>query len=160
MTVWPLYDNDRLADCSCAAAAHLITLWTGDAPPEKQVVEAYEAITGGRDIPLPEIAVLKYWRDTGIAGHRISGWTQIPHADLSHVRDAIAGGGLYACLALPESVESAALWEPEDGPTIGHFVAVIASDETGPICITWGREQPMTWAFWVACVRTAVSCEH
>ena len=31
---WPMYANDRIGDCTCAAAAHMVEVWTTLAPPD------------------------------------------------------------------------------------------------------------------------------
>jgi len=66
---WPMYGNDRLADCTCAAAAHMVQSWTAYARrrelvlPWREVVASYYAITGGADgssyvgFALPEFAL-------------------------------------------------------------------------------------------------------
>ena len=49
---WGMMENDQLGDCTCAAAGHLIMEWTVNAgkkmcpPTDKQIVDAYSAITG------------------------------------------------------------------------------------------------------------------
>ena len=47
---WPMYANDRLGDCTCAAAGHMVEAWTAAARGaaveilEREVVEAFEAV--------------------------------------------------------------------------------------------------------------------
>src|SRR5471030_1119123 len=48
---WGMMGNDKIGDCTCAAAGHLIMEWT-DAnhnlvtPPDQDIISAYAAITG------------------------------------------------------------------------------------------------------------------
>src|ERR1700704_5522507 len=46
---WPMYGNDRIGDCTTAAAAHMIEAWT--------------AAGRGRAVELPESAVLDAFDD-------------------------------------------------------------------------------------------------
>ena len=69
--------NDKIGDCTCAAAGHLIMEWTSLAQPkmftptDPQIVAAYSAITGynpktgANDNGAAELDVLNYWRKTG-----------------------------------------------------------------------------------------------
>src|SRR3984885_3248276 len=50
-TAWGMMANDKIGDCTCAAAGHLIMEWTDDngkmvTPATKQIIAAYSAITG------------------------------------------------------------------------------------------------------------------
>jgi hypothetical protein len=43
------------------------------------------------------------------------------------------------------------IWDvvPDDGGILGgHCIYIVAFNATGPICMTWGQRQPMTWAFY------------
>ena len=78
---WPMYANDRIGDCTTAAAAHMIEAWSaagrGQAIelPESAVLDAFDHVkladplTGEEGAV--ELDVLRYWRATGIGGHRI-----------------------------------------------------------------------------------------
>lgn len=154
---WPTYKNDVFEDCYCAAAGHLIKFLTGSEPSEAMIITAFQEITGGQDIPEPERRVLDYWRDTGIAGHRIDGWKLIDHRDHDKVRRHIHAHGIYAVLDLPDGGAGDMVWYRLGGGRKGHYVAVVDVSTLGPICVTWGRFQQMTWEFWDACVITAAS---
>ena len=152
---WQTYDNIELEDCYCAAAGHLIRLITGNEPSEAAILSAFHAITEGQDIPEPERKVLNYWRDTGIAGHLISGWSLIDHLNHEKVRRHIRKHGLYVVLNLPDKAENDTVWSFFRGPYSGHYVAVVDVCAMGPICVTWGKLRQMTWEFWDSCVVTA-----
>src|SRR5580704_3991068 len=85
---WGMMGNDKLGDCTCAAAGHLIMEWTDDngkmvTPPDQSIIAAYSAITGynpatgANDNGAVELNVLKYWRKTGIAGHQITAFAAL-----------------------------------------------------------------------------------
>jgi len=80
-TAWGMMDNDKIGDCTCAAAGHLIMEWTDDngalyTPADQDIVNAYAAITGynpatgQNDNGASETSVLNYWRSTGISSHK------------------------------------------------------------------------------------------
>src|SRR5436305_15080249 len=46
---WPMYANDRLGDCTCAAAGHMIEVWTQERgafvePAESAIVAAFAKV--------------------------------------------------------------------------------------------------------------------
>ncbi len=171
---WGMMDNDQIGDCTCAAAGHLLMEWTSRAksrmftPSDKQVVAAYSAITGynpatgANDNGAVELDVLNYWRQQGIAGHKITAYVALEPSNQTHVMDAVwIFGGCYIGLALPKSAqpqtENHQPWSvPPQGPTGdgapgswgGHAVPVVAYDARGVTVITWGATQLMTWGFW------------
>src|SRR4051812_38215870 len=93
---WPMYANDRIGDCTTAAAAHMIEAWT--APTLGHAVEVSErAVLAAFDKvkqvdPLSgaegavELDVLNYWRRRGIGGHRIGAFARVPVWDRRLVR--------------------------------------------------------------------------
>jgi hypothetical protein len=89
---WGMMDNAQIGDCTCAAAGHLMMEWTANAqskiftPSDAQIIAAYSAITGynpktgANDNGAQEVDVLNYWRQTGIAGHKIQAFMALePH---------------------------------------------------------------------------------
>ncbi len=70
-------------------------------------------------------------------------------------------GGLYLGLGLPLTAIGQRVWsvvagDPRTNPSMqpwswgGHAVEVVAYDEHGLTCVTWGALQRMTWAFFDA----------
>jgi len=164
---WPMDGNDIYNDCAAVAAADLIELWTGVAPSKEDVMAAWEAVTGqtpkGTD-PGPdtnELAFLDYWRDIGVAGHRIIDFYTIKHLPAATaLRNLKKYNGLYVMLALKRDCENKEVWASIDGPDIGnHFVAAVDAERNGVICISWGKPRLITWPFWRAQVKTCVVCE-
>jgi hypothetical protein len=173
---WGMMENDQLGDCTCAAAGHLIMEWTANAgkkmvtPTDKQIVAAYSAITGynpttgANDNGAVEIDVLNYWRQSGIAGHKIGAYVALEPSNHIHIMDSVyVFEGCYIGLQLPTSaqaqVQNHQPWSvPPGGPTGdgkpgswgGHAVPVVAYDTRGVIVVTWGALQAMTWSFWEA----------
>jgi hypothetical protein len=173
---WGMMDNDQIGDCTCAAAGHLLMEWTASAgkkmftPSDKQIVAAYSAITGynpttgANDNGANEVDVLNYWRQTGIAAHKIGAYVALEPGNHTHIMDSVyIFEGCYIGLALPTSaqaqVQNHQPWSVPPGGTTGdgapgswggHAVPVVAYDARGLTVVTWGALQVMTWTFWDA----------
>lgn len=167
---WPMYGNDKLGDCTCAATGHMIEAWThaGQGKTVKvslnDVLKAYEAVsgydpsTGRNDDGAVELDVLKLWRHTGIGSHKIAGFVAIEAGNHLHIEQALElFGGVYIGLALPVSAQGQKIWTVPPGGTSGpgapgswggHAVNVVAYDAHGLTVITWGKPLRMTWTFW------------
>jgi hypothetical protein len=178
---WPMLANDTLGDCTTAAAAHMIECWTANAgyaftPSNAQVIAAYSA-TGGyvagdaaTDNGAVELDVLNYWRQQGIAGHKIDAYVSFSAQNAEHARAAInLFGGIYIGLALPLSAQNQDVWDVPSfisrifsircgrrsasggntapGSWGGHAVPILAYDPDALTCITWGEKKRMTWDF-------------
>jgi len=164
---WPMYANDRIGDCTTAAAAHMIEAWTaagsGQAVelPELAVLDAFEhvkridPVTG--EAGAGELEVLRYWRKTGIGGHRIGAYARVAVHDRRLVQTAAwLFGGLYIGLQMPLIAQVQPVWDwtgSLSGPALpgswgGHAVDVVRYDRDGLTVVTWGRLQELTWSFW------------
>lgn len=140
---WPMFANDTLGDCTSAAAAHMIQCWTANAghaftPTNAQVIAAYSAtghyIAGNpaTDQGAVELDVLNFWRQQGIAGHKIAAYVSFSPQNLEHTRQAInLFGGIYIGLALPISAQNQDVW---DVPSF--FSRVAAFFRRGAACPT------------------------
>jgi hypothetical protein len=174
VNAWGMMENDQIGDCTCAAAGHLLMEWTVNAgkkmvtPSDKQIVAAYSAITGynpttgANDNGAVEVDVLNYWRQTGIAGHKIGAYVSLEPSNHNHIMDAVyIFQGCYIGMQLPISaqaqVQNHQPWSvPPGGQTGdgkpgswgGHAVPVVAYDARGVTVVTWGALQMMTWSFW------------
>ena len=166
--------NDQIGDCTCAAAGHLIMEWTENAkgkmvtPTDKQIIAAYSAITGynpatgANDNGAQEIDVLNYWRQSGIAGDKISAYLALEPANHTYIMDSVyIFGGCYIGVQLPKSAQPQTQnhqpWSVPPGGTTGdgapgswggHAIPVVAYDSRGVTVVTWGALQTMTWGFW------------
>lgn len=163
---WPMFKNDQIGDCTCAAAAHLFEAWTAYAGQkatltDEQVLAAYSAVTGydpaqpETDRGAVELDVLKYLRQAGIGGHTIDAFADVSIRSLNEVKIALDWfGGLYIGLALPASAQDQDIWDVVRGSGSGagswggHAVNVQAYDADGLTCVTWGATKRMTWRFW------------
>ena len=60
---------------------------------------------------------------------------------------------LYLPLAAQKQIQTGQPWEVTTGPGSapgswgGHYVYVSGYTAKGPMCVTWGRKQQMTWAW-------------
>ncbi len=160
VTSWPMYDNDSLGDCTCAAVGHVEEAWTANVgapfvPADQAVLDLYWA-TGTGDTGRPCLQVLKYWKETGFAGgHRLTAFAQIEQENQQHVEFACwAFGGVYIGVQLPTSAQTQeTAWTVTTGPDAapgswgGHCVNLVGYSSSGPTCVTWGRLMPMSWQF-------------
>ena len=164
---WPMYGNDRIGDCTTAAAGHMIEAWTAAAAghateiSEDSVLSAFDAVKvvdprTGEEGAI-ELDVLRYWRKHGIGRHRIGAFAAVPVHDPRLVQTgAWLFGGLYIGLSLPLSARAQAVWDwtgtlsgdAKPGSWGGHAVDVVRYDADGLTVVTWGRLQEMSWSFW------------
>lgn len=166
---WPMYGNDRLGDCTIAAAAHLVQVWKKTAKPpvtlsDQLVQRAYwltgspPSATGSPGSPTDdgrnEIDVLNYWRTSGIAGDRIGAYVSINPKNHDHIRAAIyLFGGVYTGIALPLSAQGQSKWQVETGASAaagswgGHAVPFCGYTSASFTCVTWGAALSMTASF-------------
>ncbi len=102
--------------------------------------------------------MLNYWRKSGIAGRTIGAYAALTPGNRTHIEDgAYLFEGIYIGLALPVSAQQQAIWAtPPQGPNGtgapgswgGHAVPIVAYDQRGLTCVTWGQRKQMTWDFW------------
>ena len=183
-TPWGMMGNWDLGDCLCAAAGHMIECWTANSGTECFVDDAaliatysaisgYDPQTGANDHGCRFTAMLKYWRATGVEGHRIRAFTAVKYTKPEMVKASIyLFGGVCAGFNLPESIDHKDAWEVAPGGLTGdnapgsygsHCVPVLAYDEEGLTCVTLGQPLKTTWEFWttyVAAVLAACSDPH
>jgi hypothetical protein len=164
---WPMYANDRVGDCTIAAAAHMIEAWTGEARhqaievSERAVLDAFDRVkvvdplTGEEGAV--ELDVLRAWQNDGVARHRIAAYARVSVHDHDLVRAASwLFGGLYIGLQLPLSAQRQPTWDwlgwltgpARPGSWGGHAVNVVRYSPGSLTVVTWGRLQDMTWQFW------------
>jgi len=164
---WPMYANDRVGDCTTAAAGHMIEAWTAEARgeavevTESAVLRAFDRVKlvdpqTGEEGAI-ELDVLRDWRSHGVGRHRIGAFAGVSIHDHQLVRTgAWLFGGLYIGLMLPESAQWQRTWDwngslsgpDKPGSWGGHAVDVVRYGAGGLTVVTWGRLQEMTWSFW------------
>ncbi len=165
---WHVMGNDNLSDCCIAASGHMIMGWT-DAnkdlftPSTDQIIAAYSAITGYdpatgmNDNGANMLDVLNYWRQTGIAGHKIGAYAAINPLNHDHVKQAIyMFGGVYAGMALPLISQKQDQWvvvpPTNSGPSLagswgGHGIPGNGYNPKTVRVITWGLKKDMDWDY-------------
>lgn len=168
----PMFANDRFQNCVIAAQAHqtlrfelreqrkLISIKDADVNAE------YFRQTGGEgiDTGLAVAAALEQWRTRGWQAdgrlYRISAYATVDFHDPIQVRQAVfadvgVGIGIQLPLSAKPQLVAGQPWAVIEGPTAvagswgGHYVYVCGYTATGPVCVTWGRKQQMTWQ-WLA----------
>jgi hypothetical protein len=169
---WPMFKNDVVGDCTCAAAAHMIEVWTAAGQlkevevRDEDVLALYTLVTGYNpkrpetDQGAVVLDVLNKWRKVGLAGHKIGAFTTISPMSKTITKDAIyLFGGVYTGFELPESAQDQAVWDVpagglrgpgEPGSWGGHAIPIVDYDDRTLTCITWGAAKKMTWAFYRA----------
>ena len=170
---YPMYLNDRIGDCTCAAAGHMEQAWTAAASSEVTVPDSavlklyelasgYDPATGANDDGAVMQDVLGLWRKSGLGGHKILGFAQIDHLDHAQVKAAIAAfGTVYVGVNFPQSAmdqfDAGREWtvvasSPIEG---GHAGNVGAYDSGTYTCVTWGEQQKLSSQWWAAYVEEA-----
>jgi hypothetical protein len=170
---WPMYANDRLGDCTCAAVGHVeqvVSAAAGapESPPEQAVLDLYWA-TGADDTGRYELDVLNYWRSSGFGpdAEKLIAYAQVnpKKRDLAKLGVQLFGG-LYIGVALPLSAQRQRIWAVVRGPSAapgswgGHAVNVVDYDRSGLWIVTWGAVLKMTWGFWDKYVDEAYALVH
>lgn len=181
---WPMYDNDRLGDCTCAAAGHMVQAWTAankvEHVPDPSLVDLFYWETGDppastgtaggpTDTGRVETDVLNYWRRHALGTSPITAYVAVDPKNGSRVLDGIyLFGGLYLGVALPVTAQRQQVWDVVDpslrgdsapGSWGGHAVPALAYVGTDRgveyTVVTWGGLMPVTGAFFSAYVEEA-----
>ena len=164
----PMFANDTLGCCVIAGRAHQTlrfedieqgsVLMITDADVRKE----YFKETGGPDSGLVVLDSLSEWRHKGwrVGKHtyRISAYAEVNRANRNQVRQAIyadvgIGIGVNLPLSAQGEIQTGRPWATTTGPGSapgswgGHYVYVPGYTPAGPVCVTWGRKQQMTWAW-------------
>jgi len=164
----PMFSNDVYGDCVIAGRAHQ-TLRFEDVEQHKIITITDKAVeneyfrqTGGRDAGLVVLDSLKAWRSdgwrVGRRRYRIEAFSEIAPRDPVDLKQAVfldigAGLGLRLPLSARDQLTAGKPWDVATGSRGkadswgGHYVYVPGYTKVGPVCVTWGRKQQMTWAF-------------
>lgn len=164
----PMFANDTVGDCVMAGRAHQ-TLRFEDIEQgsvlmitDKDVLKEYYKETGGADTGLVVLSSLKLWRSKGwkVGKHsyKIKAFAQADQTNHDEVLQAIYGDvGIGLGVQLPtdakNQIQTGQPWDVTTGPGSvpgswgGHYVYVPGYTPDGPVCVTWGRKQQMTWAW-------------
>lgn len=165
---WGMYANDSLGDCTCAALAHQRMVYSAGiggnkAPTQASIVSLYYKIgrqeNPGQQKPdngLVELDVLKYWRTHSVNSEKILAFASVDPHNHEHVKLAASlFDGLYTGFGISDPAQlfreydAQTPWTPETGQdTEGHAVDIDEFADGTLTCVSWGREQKMTWDFW------------
>lgn len=165
---WGMMLNDNLGCCTIAGVGHALQVFTLNAGkeitvPDSSIESYYEAWDGynpndpSTDQGGIELDVLNLWKKTGFLGHELAAFGDVVPKHTENVKQSInLFGGVYIGVSLPASAQAqvGGVWDVDHtqegapGSWGGHCVFVCAYDPDGLTCITWGKLQRMTWAFW------------
>lgn len=164
-----VFANDKYGDCVIAGRAHQTLAFEkfeqGLQIPisDTDVTSEYFKETGGPDSGLDILTSLNDWRNNGwMAGGKFYTIDSFAELSLSNHNEVLYTvfmlRGAYTGVQLPISAQTQTgpgkVWDVDNTPNGvpdswgGHCIFVVGWNTTGPICITWGFEQQMTWPFW------------
>lgn len=175
---WGMMLNDQLGDCTCAAVGHMIQSFTTDTGseltlPDSAILKAYEDVAGYvpgdpyTDRGAMVSDVLKYWKSTGIGGHKIEAYAQVSPTNHTLLRQSIElFGAIDIGIQLPVAAQSmgnywnmgaqtSATGDYAPGSWGGHSVAVLAYNDWSYICVSWGQLIRINTIFWATYVDEA-----
>lgn len=167
---WQMLGNDQYGDCVFAGAAHETMLWNAEAGSQvnftdKAVLSDYSTVTGfdpndpasDQGTDMQEAA--SYRRKTGIVDakgkrHKVVAYLALTPGDISDLYVAMyLFGGVGFGFRFPKSAaaqfDAGKPWRvvarsPIEG---GHYVPLVAH-RNSILCVTWGRVQHMSLAFY------------
>jgi hypothetical protein len=163
-----MFANDQYGCCVISGRAHqtlrfeLIEQKKKLAITDKEVLAEYFKETGGEDTGLVVLDSLKLWRKRGWKAasnkYNVRTFLEVRPTDHASMRQAVyldvgLGLGLSLPLTAQDQLQAGKPWDVGSGsrgkPNSwgGHYVYVPGYTRKGPVCVTWGRKQQMTWAF-------------
>lgn len=169
---WPMYGNDNWGDCVWAETGHAVNQLTfygagvEATPTDDEILKGYSDVTGFDPNAGPPGSnptdqgtyiqdAMKYWRKTGVGGHKIVAYASLDVHNLDEVKKAIAQfGSISVGLNFPGSAmdqfNEGKPWDVVKGARVegGHCVLVGAYGDGKFGLVTWGAETEMTEAFW------------
>ncbi len=163
--LFPMDGNDTLGDCTIAAVAHAITVYSAlirqrTIMAKQAVVKLYLRLTGGLDSGLNELTVLNYWQSNAVDRNKILAFVSINPKDHVHIQQAITlFGGVYLGFQVQQNCvqefDAHQPWTPGPLTTDGHAVFAVGYDANQVTVLTWGSTQQGTWGWWDECVDEA-----
>ncbi len=164
----PMFANDTLGCCVIAGRAHqtlrfeLLEQKSKLTVTDKDVTKEYFKESGGKDSGLVVLDSLKAWRTVGWTAAKqkyfIHAFSEVSPKDHNAVKQAVfldvgVGLGLSLPLSAQAQVQAGKPWDVVTGKgTVpgswgGHYVYVCGYTKVGPVCVTWGSKQQITWKF-------------
>ena len=168
---WGMLGNSAVGDCVWAGAAHETMLWTGAASgspawfTDQCVLSDYSAVTGfQQDYPTTDngtcvLDALKYRVNTGILDangnrHKLGAFVALEPGNFDHLLAAMflfgaVGIGINFPSTAMEQFNNGQPWDivPDMMNDGGHYIPLVAKRGYLLNCVTWGKIQPMTNAF-------------
>jgi len=163
---WGMLGNAKFGDCTCAGVGHkrigdvFVNQGTVLKVTDKDALALYSAVTGfnPNDPSTDQGAVcqdvLDYWRKHGFLGEKIIAFAKVDLSNLTEIKQAISlFGQIYCGFNFPGSAmdqfNNGQPWDVVKGARIegGHCVTIGAYDAAELECVTWGKVQKLTWAF-------------
>ncbi len=162
--LFPMDGNDRYGDCTCAALAHGITIWSGlvgkkEIPTKSAVLALYKKLTGGVDQGCNMQDVVNFWMSSGFDGEKPLAVVSIDPKNHNHIKLAIQlFGGVYTGINVQENAQrdfsKGTTWTPGKLTGDGHAIWLSGYDSNNVEILTWGAKQLGTWAWNDCCVYT------
>lgn len=164
----PMFGNDAHGDCVIAGRAHqtlrfeLIEQGAKLTITDNEVLKEYFKESGGQDSGLIVLDSLNLWRKKGWFAakrrYKIQAYAQLNRANHQEVKSAVftdlgVGIGVSLPISAQYQIQAGKPWDVVKGPDGvpnswgGHYVYICGYTKLGPVCVTWGRKQQMTWAF-------------
>jgi hypothetical protein len=158
--------NDRLGDCTCAGAYHIVGVETANAGDPfhatlLQVVNDYSAVSGyvpgneSTDNGADEITCMNYWTNHGFAnGTKLAGWLALDATNQVEIMTAMwLFGDLYFGLECPDTYTNpfpngnGFTWGPgTPDPDQGHCIIGTGYNSAGVQIATWGMRGTWLWS--------------
>lgn len=165
----PMFGNDRYGDCVIAGRAHQTLRFENMeqkgavlAITEKVVVNEYFRQTGGSDDGLIVLDSIKLWRTKGwkikSRPYRIKAFAELDRTNYDELKLAIINNiGIGIGVGLPitaaDQFQAGQPWDYIGGSGSqpwswgGHYIHIPGYTRIGPVCVTWGQKQQLTWSF-------------
>lgn len=168
----PMFANDDYGCCVISGRAHqtlrfeLIEQGSKIPIRDSDVIREYLKQTGGEDSGLVVLSSLRLWRKRGWnvgtgkqkRCYLIKAFTELSRSNHQQVKQAIfldigVGLGFQLPLSAQDQMQAGKPWDVVSGAKAkinswgGHYVYSPGYTKHGPVCVTWGQKQQMTWAF-------------
>lgn len=166
---WPMMLNDMLGDCVIAAAGHIIqqvTTYGGNpvVPSDSAILRGYMDVGGyipgdpSTDNGCIMLDGLNYWRQKGIAGHKIVAYVALEPGNMRQLKQAISiFGNVYMGIQLPVTAqEQPECWSvvPDGGQWAlpgswgGHCVPGMMYDPAQPNSANMAQDSTIGFISW------------
>jgi len=159
--------NDTYGDCVIAGRAHQTLRFENHEQKtvipitDDDVKTEYFKESGGADSGLDMITSLNAWRKGWPAAgqtYNIYAYAEVNPRNKNEIMATIyLLNGVYCGVCLPKSAQAQTgkdkVWDVDDSadgqPNTwgGHCIYLVAYNKVGPVCMTWGFRQQMTWEF-------------